>query len=120
MKEQVRGREKYYSSRQNVPEFTSERDERLTILAHSCIRKVDRTGARERRESCAARPQEEGRHAASKTTRPASMGLAVENSKTGNTAAQPEVRQVSDMSVVSKMGNISVECCKTDYCCELL
>ena len=51
---------------------------------------MDRIGVRERGQSCAARPREEGRHAVSKIRRAVSMKIAVEDSKTGNTAAKRE------------------------------
>ena len=54
---QVVGRWKY-RSRERVPEFTRERDERLRMLVNSSIREVDRIGVRGRGKSCAARPQE--------------------------------------------------------------
>ena len=44
---QVIGRWKY-RSRERVPDFTRERDERLGILINSCIRDVDRIGVRGR------------------------------------------------------------------------
>ena len=50
---QVVGRWKY-RIRQRVPEFTSERDERMKMLVNSCISEVDRIGMRESRKSCAA------------------------------------------------------------------
>ena len=45
---------------------------------------------RERGQSCAARPREEGRHAVSKIRRAVSMKIAVEDSKRGNIAAKRE------------------------------
>ena len=59
------------------PEFTSARNERVKILINPCIRKMDRIGMRSRK-SCAARPQEGGRHAVSKFRRPIRMKIAVE------------------------------------------
>ena len=52
----------------------------MRILVYSCIREVDRIGVRERRQSCAARPPEEGRHAVSKIRRAVSMKVTVEDS----------------------------------------
>ena len=40
-----------YRSRERVPEFTREREERLRILVNSCIREVDRIGVRGRGKS---------------------------------------------------------------------
>ena len=51
----------------------------MRILVYSCIRKVDRIGMRERGQSCAARPREEGRHAVSKIRRAVSMKISVED-----------------------------------------
>ena len=62
----------------------------MRILVYSCIREVDRIGVRERRQSCAARPPEEGRHAVSKIRRGVSMKIKVEDSERGNTAAMRE------------------------------
>ena len=59
----------------------------MRILVYSCIREVDRKGVRERRQSCAARPREGGRHAVSEIRRVVSMKITVENSKRGNTEA---------------------------------
>ena len=49
-----------YRIRQTLPEFTSERDERMKMLVSSRINEVDRIGMRESRKSCAARPREGG------------------------------------------------------------
>ena len=57
------------------------------MLVYSCIREVDRIEVRERRQSCAARPPEEGRHAVSKIRRAVSMKITVEDSKKGNIVA---------------------------------
>ena len=62
-------------------------DERLRILVNSCIREVDRIGVRGRGKSCAARPQEQRRHAVSKIRGAVSMKIAVKDSKRGNIAA---------------------------------
>ena len=83
---QVIGRWKY-RSRERVPEFTRERDERLRILVYSCIREVDRIGVRGRGKSCAVRPREQGRHSVSKIRGAVSMKIAVKESKRGNIAA---------------------------------
>ena len=45
---------------------------------------------RERRQSCATRPREEGRHAVSKIKRAVSMKITVEDSKRGNITAKKE------------------------------
>ena len=83
---QVIGRWKY-RSRERVPEFTRERDERLRILVNSCISEVNRIGVRGRGKSCVARPREQGRHAVSEIRRAVSMKIAVKESKRGNIAA---------------------------------
>ena len=62
----------------------------MRILVYSCIREVDRIGVRERRQSCAARLQEEGRHAVSKIRRAVSMKITVEDSKRANITAMRE------------------------------
>ena len=49
-----------YRIRERVPEFTSERDERMKMLVNSYISEVDRIGMRSSRKSCAARPREGG------------------------------------------------------------
>ena len=76
-----------YRSRERVPEFTRERDERLKILVNSCIREVDRIGVRGRGKSCVERPREQGRHAISKIRTAVSMKIAVKESNRGNIAA---------------------------------
>ena len=60
----------------------------MRILVYSCIREVDRIGVRERRQSCAARPQEEGTHAVSKFRKAVSVGNAVKDSERCNIAAE--------------------------------
>ena len=45
---------------------------------------------RERRQSCAARPREEERHAVSKIRRAVSMEITVEDSKSGKITAMRE------------------------------
>ena len=72
---QVIGKWKY-RSRERVPEFTRERDERLRILVNSCIRE-DRIVAKGRGKSRAARPREQGRHAVRKIRGAVSMKIAV-------------------------------------------
>ena len=62
----------------------------MRILVYSCIREVDRIGVRERRQSCAARPREEGRHAVSKIRRAVSMKITIEDSERGNIATMRE------------------------------
>ena len=76
--------------RQRVPEFTSKGDERMKMLVNSCISEVDRIGMRKSRKSCAARPQEGGRHAVSKFRRAVTMKIAIENRKRSNIAADIE------------------------------
>ena len=76
-----------YRSRERVPEFTRERDERLRILVNSYIREVDRIGVRGRSKSRAVRLREQGRHAVSKIRRAVSMKIALKESKRGNTVA---------------------------------
>ena len=56
------------------------------MLFKSCIREVDRIGVRGRVRSCATRPREQGRHAASKIRRVVSMKIPVKESKRGNIA----------------------------------
>ena len=63
----------------------------MRILVYSCIREVDRKKMRVRSQSCAARPQEKGRHSVSKIRRTVSMKITVEDSERGNTAAMREV-----------------------------
>ena len=53
----------------------------MTVLASSCIREVERIRLKERRKSCAARVEEEGRHAVSKVKIAAGRQIAVEDSK---------------------------------------
>ena len=68
---------KSYACRKNigsVPEFTSVRDERVKILVNSRIRIMDRIS----KMLCAARPQDEWRHAVSKFRRGISRKIAVE------------------------------------------
>ena len=92
-----------YRGREIVPEFTRERDERLIILVNSCIREVHRIGVRGRSKSCAARPQEQGRHAISEIRRAVSMEVAVKDRKRGNIAAmRKRVKTVSQRRGVDK------------------
>ena len=51
---------------------------------------VGRIGVRERRQSCAARPREEGTHAVSNIRRAVNMKITVEDSKRGNITAMRE------------------------------
>ena len=51
----------------------------MRILVYSCIREVDRIGVRERRESCAARPREEGKHVVSKIKRAVSVKIVIQS-----------------------------------------
>ena len=67
-----------YGQRKRVPEFTSVRDEKLKILANSCISKMDRIGMRKSRKPCAVMPSEGWRHAVSKFRRAVSMERAEE------------------------------------------
>ena len=104
---QVTGRWKY-KSRERVPEFTKESDERLRILVNSCIRAVDRIEVRGRSTSCAARTREHGRHAVSKIRGAVSMKIAVKYSKRGNIAAMRKRRKtVSQRKGVDKMKSFS-------------
>ena len=90
-------------SRERVPEFTRERDERLRILVSSCIREVDRIGMRGRSKSCAARPREQGRHAVSKIRVAVSIKIAVKESRRGNIAAmRNRLKTVSQKREVNK------------------
>ena len=73
--------------RKIVPEFTSKREERITMLVNSCIRDLDSIGVSEGRKSCAARPREERRHAVSKFRRAVSMKITIEDRKGCNIAA---------------------------------
>ena len=99
---QVIGRWKY-RSRERVPEFTRERDERLRRLVNSCITEVDRIGVRGRGKSCAARPREQGRYAVSEIRRAVSMKIAVKESKRGNIAAMRQrLKTVSQRRGVDK------------------
>ncbi len=49
-----------------VPEFTSEKYEKMKLVLNSCISELDRIGIRVRRKSCAVRLWEGGRHSVSK------------------------------------------------------
>ncbi|MPC23408.1 hypothetical protein E2C01_016452 [Portunus trituberculatus] len=51
------------------------------MLVNSFIRELDRIGMRGRRKPCAARMQEEGRHAVSKIIRAVSMKIVVKARK---------------------------------------
>ena len=92
---QVIGRWKY-RSRERVPEYTRERDERLRIQVNFCIREVDTKGVRGRGKSCIARPREQGRHAVRKNRRAVSMKLAVKESKRGNIAVMRKRQEAED------------------------
>ena len=46
---------------------------RVKLLVNSCARELDRIGMRNSRKSCAARPQERGRHAVSNVKRAVSV-----------------------------------------------
>ena len=75
----------------------------MRILVYSCIREVDRIGVRERRQSCAARPREEGRHAFSKIRSTVRMEIIVEDSKRGNiTAMRKRLKTVSQRREVEE------------------
>ena len=52
----------------------------MGVLVNSCIRELDRVGVKGRKKFCAARPQEEGRHAVSKINRAVSIKIAIEDS----------------------------------------
>ena len=62
----------------------------MGVLVYSCIRELDRIGVRGRRKSCAARPQEDRRHAVSKINRAASIKIVTEHSKRCNMPAKRE------------------------------
>ena len=90
-------------SRERVPEFTRERDERLRILVNSCISKVDRKGSRGRGKSCEERSREQGRHAVSKIRRAVIMKIALKESKRGNIEAmRKRLKTVSQRRGVDK------------------
>ncbi len=86
-KVRVVGRRKY-RQRKAVPEFTSNRNERLEILVNFCIRNLDSKGGELERKSCAAMPMEMWRHSLSKIKRAVSMKIMIENRKRGNIAAE--------------------------------
>ena len=65
-------------TKKRVPEFTSVRDERVKILANSCIRKIKRIRIRKSRKSFVARPREGWRNAVSKFRGAVSMKIGVE------------------------------------------
>ena len=70
--------------------------ERSRTLVNSCIREVDRIGVRGGGKSCAARSQEQRRHAVG-------MKIAVKDSKSGNTAAmRKRLKTVSQRRGVDK------------------
>ena len=54
----------------------------------SCIRVLDKIGLRERRKSCVARLQKEGRYAVSEINRAVSTKTAIEDSKRCNILAK--------------------------------
>ena len=62
----------------------------MKVLVNSCIRKLYRIGVRISRESCAAGPQEGGRHAVSKFRRAVTMKIAIKDSKRSNIPAEFE------------------------------
>ncbi len=78
MKIQVVGRRKY-RERKAVPEFTSNRDERLKVLVHSCIRSLDSIRVSLCRKTYTARPWEEVRHGGSMFRRAVSLKIAIED-----------------------------------------
>ena len=64
---------------------------------------MDRIKVRGRGKSCAARPQEQGRHAVSKIRRAVSMKIAVKKSKRGNIATmRKRLKTVSQRRGVDK------------------
>ncbi len=79
-----------YRGRKGVPEFTSDREESIKVLVHSCIRGLDSIRVSLWRKTCKARPWEEGRHAVSKSRRAVSMKIAIEDWERSNTAARIE------------------------------
>ncbi|MCP3679900.1 MAG: hypothetical protein GY782_06360 [Gammaproteobacteria bacterium] len=74
--------------RKTVPEFTSRKKERLSILVNSCIRSLDRPRVRLSRLSGVDKPGKQGRHAVSKFRRTVFMIIAIEDSKRSNIAAE--------------------------------
>ena len=64
--------------KKRVPEFTSVRDEKMKIVANSCIRKMDSKGMRRSKKPCEARPQKGWRLAVSKFRRAVSMKIVEE------------------------------------------
>ena len=49
----------------------------MRVLVNSCIRELERIGVRERRKSCAAKPQEDRKHVVSKVNTAVSMKIAI-------------------------------------------
>ncbi len=74
--------------RKKVPEFTSRKKKRLSILGNSCIRSLDRPRVRLSRLSSVDKPGKHGRHAVSKFRRTAFITIAIEDSKRSNIAAK--------------------------------
>ena len=62
----------------------------MRVLINYCIREIDRIGVRGRRKPCAARLNEEGRHAVSKINRTISMKIMIEDGKRFNILAVRE------------------------------
>lgn len=62
----ARRKKKIQTKEGYITEFTSDNDERLKMLASSCIRNLGNKGVSLKGRSSAARPLERWRHAASK------------------------------------------------------
>ena len=66
----------------------------MRVLINSSIRESNRILVRGRRKSCAARPQEEGRHVVSKINRAVSMKIVIKDSKRCNIPAKKETEDI--------------------------
>ncbi len=70
-----------YRGRKAVPEFTSGKEDRVTVLVHSCKRDLDSIGVSLCRKTSMTRTREEGRHAGSKFRRAVSLKIAIKNER---------------------------------------
>ena len=66
----------------------------MRVLVNFCIRELDRIGVRGRRKFCAARPEENGRHAVSMINRAVNMKIAIEDSKECNIPANRDMLKI--------------------------